>query len=496
MRKLLAGEHGRRAARMTPTLTALALVFTLSGCAQVPDWVNPTTWVDDVNPISWYERMFDSDDEVERLPKVPATAKKSPDGDKPFPKLGDAPTAKSGSTEESRKELADSLIADRDNARYTDQNLRAGDQRMAAALPQPNQAPPPAAKPSAPPAPMADKQVAAVPVVKELEALPTAPTLPASPALPPAPQPVVDKAPSATSVPSIVQRRGSLPPPPSPIAEVSRGSIPQVVQQSGRAATGTVGLPKPPAVMPSIVQPAAAPGTAPLKLIPPSGQMVAAIPPSVRINLPVGQEQSILAQTYAASLAAQSSSVVRQPGSVFNAPNAAPIAGQWSTVVPGVVRQAFNASLTGASQGVQIAAPNRTPVLASVIASPQMSNETMRRLPGAPILIRFRHGSARLSGKERKSLARMAGQAKSQGRTLVVVGHASQRTGDMNYAKHKLVNFGISLDRANKVAGELRRQGVAAQQIVVEAKGDSEPLYFEFMPNGEAKNRRVEVFIR
>jgi outer membrane protein OmpA-like peptidoglycan-associated protein len=42
----------------------------------------------------------------------------------------------------------------------------------------------------------------------------------------------------------------------------------------------------------------------------------------------------------------------------------------------------------------------------------------------------------------------------------------------------------------------LRRQGVAAQQIVVQAKGDAEPLYFEFMPNGEAKNRRVEVFVR
>ena len=90
----------------------------------------------------------------------------------------------------------------------------------------------------------------------------------------------------------------------------------------------------------------------------------------------------------------------------------------------------------------------------------------------------------------------MARQVKGQGRILYVVGHASQRTGDMDYAKHKLVNFNVSLDRANKVAGELRRLGVASAKIVVEAKGDSEPLYFEFMPDGEAKNRRVEVFIR
>ena len=78
--------------------------------------------------------------------------------------------------------------------------------------------------------------------------------------------------------------------------------------------------------------------------------MPAATPPSVQVNLPLGPGQSILAQTYAASLAAQNSPVLRQPGNVFNAPNAAPIAGQWPTVVPGIVRQAFNASLDGPAQ--------------------------------------------------------------------------------------------------------------------------------------------------
>jgi outer membrane protein OmpA-like peptidoglycan-associated protein len=220
--------------------------------------------------------------------------------------------------------------------------------------------------------------------------------------------------------------------------------------------------------------------------------------PSVQVNLPLGQDQSILAQTFNSTLSAQISPVVRQPGNVFNAPNAAPIGGQWPTLVPSVVQQAFNASLDGSARGVQGVRGGQTVagVLAPVMQSPLMSNAVVRRLPGAPVLIRFKHGSTRLSAAEKKLLSQLANQARQEGKMIYVVGHASQRTGDMDYAKHKIVNFNVSLDRANSVAGELRRVGVASTQIIVQAKGDAEPLYFEFMPDGEAKNRRVEVFVR
>jgi len=45
------------------------------------------------------------------------------------------------------------------------------------------------------------------------------------------------------------------------------------------------------------------------------------------------------------------------------------------------------------------------------------------------------------------------------------------------------------------VARALRQAGVPAQRLVVEAVGDAQPVYYEFMPNGEAENRRVEVFV-
>ncbi len=49
--------------------------------------------------------------------------------------------------------------------------------------------------------------------------------------------------------------------------------------------------------------------------------------------------------------------------------------------------------------------------------------------------------------------------------------------------------------RAVALAAELRRLGVSAQAIVVEAKSNSEPKFHEWMPSGEAGNRRADVFI-
>ncbi len=494
MNKIMTARERRPARRTAATLTALVMASALAGCSYVPNWVNPTTW---------FEGMFDGSEDVATLPKAPTTAESATSKDKPFPSLGGTPVERRPSSAEDREKLAQSLVADRDNARYTDQNLRAGDQRAAAPRPA-SPAPVPQAKPPAPastgstaleklpPAPGSTGATA-------LEKLPPAPgsreapsgsgvaSLPPAPkSIPPAPRVVARDSSGLTQVPSIVQRRGSLPAPPAPVTEVARSTIPQVVE---RSAAAVAGLPKPPTPAP-----VGLPATPP-KLTPSPGQATAVTPPSVTVNLPVGQGQSILAQTYAASLAAQGSTNVQNPIGTFNTPNAAPISGQWPTAVPGVVRQAFNSSLSGTGPTGGTAAPAPAP-RAAIIASPQMSNQQIGRLPGAPLTIRFLHGSSRITAKEKKRLGDVVRQAKQQGRTILVVGHASQRTGDMDYAKHKLVNFGISLDRANRVAGELRRQGVAPEQILVEARGDSEPLYFEFMPNGEAKNRRVEIFIR
>ena len=76
-----------------------------------------------------------------------------------------------------------------------------------------------------------------------------------------------------------------------------------------------------------------------------------------------------------------------------------------------------------------------------------------------------------------------------------VVGHSSSRTGNMPLAEHIAYVFKQSQEKANAVAQALIRAGVPAQNVIVEAVGDTQPVYYESMPQGEAGNRRVEIFI-
>jgi flagellar motor protein MotB len=40
------------------------------------------------------------------------------------------------------------------------------------------------------------------------------------------------------------------------------------------------------------------------------------------------------------------------------------------------------------------------------------------------------------------------------------------------------------------------RDGVPANRVLVEAVGDSQPVYYESMPKGEDGNRRAEIFLQ
>jgi outer membrane protein OmpA-like peptidoglycan-associated protein len=79
---------------------------------------------------------------------------------------------------------------------------------------------------------------------------------------------------------------------------------------------------------------------------------------------------------------------------------------------------------------------------------------------------------------------------------IKVVGHSSSRTSNMPVEKHLVAIFAKSQARANAVAREIIREGVPASRVLVEAVGDSQPVYYESMPQGEAGNRRAEIFIQ
>ncbi|MGB0631805.1 MAG: OmpA family protein, partial [Alphaproteobacteria bacterium] len=115
--------------------------------------------------------------------------------------------------------------------------------------------------------------------------------------------------------------------------------------------------------------------------------------------------------------------------------------------------------------------------------------------PGEPVgVVRFKAGSASLSSRERQGLRRIAQEFRQRGGAIRVEGHASSRTRNMDPVQHHLVNFNVSLNRANAVARELVRQGVPEEAVFVAALSDSRPLYYEVMPAGDAGNQRVEVY--
>lgn len=113
---------------------------------------------------------------------------------------------------------------------------------------------------------------------------------------------------------------------------------------------------------------------------------------------------------------------------------------------------------------------------------------------GDPLaMVRFKAGSASLTGSARQQVRRIAGMYRQRGGAIRVEGHASSRTRNMDPVQHHLVNFNVSLNRANAVARELVRQGVPSESVFVAAMSDSQPLYYEVMPAGDAGNQRVEI---
>jgi outer membrane protein OmpA-like peptidoglycan-associated protein len=132
---------------------------------------------------------------------------------------------------------------------------------------------------------------------------------------------------------------------------------------------------------------------------------------------------------------------------------------------------------------------NSTQVAAAPAPAPSQGQQ---RYGGEPVgLIYFRDGSSDLSSDDRRVIEQIAEIQRSYGGVVSVIGHASVGgTGADQQANQR-----ISEARATAVAQELMRHGVPLEAIRAGAAGDSQPLYSEAAANGEAGNRRVEVYI-
>jgi len=150
--------------RLVPrSLAILAVSGLLASCSAMPEWTKPTTWYDGVTAAKKPEEAKPAAEKaaVASQPKEgelpPVVDPLAPEPTGPRVKLSDKPTEfpnlsvqaaprEASTTESQQREIRDSLVADRDQAQHTADELRGG---TATAAPPP----PPAAKKTSNPAP-------------------------------------------------------------------------------------------------------------------------------------------------------------------------------------------------------------------------------------------------------------------------------------------------------------------------------------------------------
>jgi outer membrane protein OmpA-like peptidoglycan-associated protein len=413
--------------------------FGASACSSIPDWVDPTNWIGG----------------------GPSDSEQSPGETPDLATLPDRPTPTS--TAEEQKQVAESLDADRTRAKYSADALRGGTEAEAAPPP-PASAPPeqqqiaaqePAPSPAAAPAP-APAVAAATSDSSDTVTVPQGDTAPAAPQPSAAPQSAPDAAP--------------LPPAPAP-----------ALNSEAPAAASSA---PPPA--PTYSAPAPAPARTAVASVDPSDAALGFKPSTApALDPSIGQfvPAPILARYE------QTASDAGMPGSqiAMVTPAPAPKKTARAKAVGGPVSMG---GAVVANMDAMQSSQSSTSQQPSVYANPQ-------GLPPASVV--YFPGDGTLLNAQGRAQVHAAVQSFKQSGAkgfIRVVGHSSSRTTNMPLEQHLVLIFNKSQDRANAVAKECIREGVPASRVLVEAVGDSQPVYYESMPKGEDGNRRAEIFLQ
>ncbi|WP_430437434.1 OmpA family protein [Oceanibaculum nanhaiense] len=408
-------------------LAATAGLLLLAGCSSVPDAVNP---------VEWYKgatSLFEDDEApaTERPTAERPAAERSGES-QAYPNLGSVPARPADiSSPSERRATQQGLVADRDQARYTDQQpanaINTGSSSGASRTA-------PAAAPTPPPAVATPAPIAPAPTAPAPAAPTTAETTPSAPsaARPPAARIASRAEPTETQSvgAAMLERRR------------------QEVLAERAAAAEAADDSKPPM----------APATAPQPSAP--------------------QPSASGAMTEPAKTASRTEPQARTATEIYQE--------QFARSASPVATRSAEPTQTGAQTGTQAATAQDT-------AAPAASDRAGISYLAATIL--FGHGSTALDPSERETLRKIAAEYRKTGGTLRIIGHASSRTTDMRPLQHQLANFQVSVSRAETVAQELARLGVPARVMQVAGVGDSQPVYYEVMPAGETGNRRVEIFV-
>jgi outer membrane protein OmpA-like peptidoglycan-associated protein len=425
----------------------------LSACSSMPDWVDPTTWIGSDSQTS---------SDSSSAPEQTADAQQAPD----IASIPDKPAAPS--TADEQKKVADSLEADRTRAHYSSDALRGGTEQ-AAPPPPPAQAVAPATTAGVPAEVTAEKTpdpavTNGVPAPENAEPIPDTPPGPDPTASPPTttinpPPASADAAPPPAPAPA--QVAVAEPPPPSTVPPPAPAAEPTTTIEApaAPAAGGDLGFEasKAPALDPAVA-----------KFVPQT--VLQRYEQTTQSSVPMSDSSSSDVSTPPAKPRVHHKKHISTPPAVLPDAASPPVD---NTPAP--------------SNGLQPASYTPTP---SVYADPTGQ-------PPAAVVF-FPHDTTLLGANARAEVktAALAFRARGSRGYVRVVGHSSSRTPDMPLAQHLEYNFERSQARATAVARELIRDGVPADKVLVEAVGDTQPVFFETMPKGEEGNRRTEIFLQ
>jgi outer membrane protein OmpA-like peptidoglycan-associated protein len=128
-------------------------------------------------------------------------------------------------------------------------------------------------------------------------------------------------------------------------------------------------------------------------------------------------------------------------------------------------------------------APAPAPVAPAPVAAPAPA-------PSRTYLVFFDWDRADLTARARQIIAEAAQASTRVATTRIEVDGHADRSGTAVY------NQGLAMRRAQAVAGELVRLGVARNSIDIMAFGDTKPLVPTAAGVREPQNRRVEIILK
>jgi outer membrane protein OmpA-like peptidoglycan-associated protein len=130
--------------------------------------------------------------------------------------------------------------------------------------------------------------------------------------------------------------------------------------------------------------------------------------------------------------------------------------------------------------------------MSALNGAPVMSMSPMS-LSGGRTLAYFGHGSSSIDRTTRNQISEIAKQLQNSNASVVLVGHASQRTGINDPITSQAVNLRMASKRAETVMRELSRQGVPASKVKITALGDSQANPHSQGKSQEQADRRVDI---